>query len=350
MSEKTYTSVLHAEIGGSPLPDKLAALLIAGWVDASVNVPSAFELTFTDSGSDILKTFPQIKVGAKAVLSPFTDGQRGTPMVTGEVTALEVDADASGKYLVVRGYDPGHRLLRNRRVAGYPNMTASDIVRRLAGLNKLSLGKVEATRTVYELATQPNITDWDFLTRLAQENDVHLSFDPQGKLQFGKLTPAASAPADSTPAAQSPYVLEFGHNAMHSRIAVTAAGQVDKAGARGWDMRAKRALSAQSPATTSKDIVADIAPSALSKPFGKAELTATATPFTTQAQVTHAARALADDVAGSFAELEVAVTGNPKLKPGQPVALKGAGFPSRGSTRRPVSAMSSSPGGSSPPG
>ncbi len=35
-------------------------------------------------------------------------------------------------------------------------------------------------------------------------------------------------------------------------------------------------------------------------------------------------------MAGSFAELEVAVTGNPDLKPGQPVALKGAGFPFEG--------------------
>ncbi|MGW9173442.1 VgrG-related protein [Streptomyces decoyicus] len=330
MSEKTYTSVLHVEIGGTVLPDKIAALLTEGWVDASVNVPSAFQLTFSDRGSDILQTFPKMKIGAKAVLSPFTDGQRGTPMLTGEITALEVDADASGKSLVVRGYDPGHRLLRNRRVAGYPNMTASDIVRRLAGRNNLSLGKVEATRTVYELATQPNITDWDFLLRLAQENDVHLSFDPQGKLRFGKLAPASSAPADTTPAAQSPYVLEFGHNALHSRIAVTAAGQVAKAGARGWNMRAKRALSAESPATASKDIVADIAPGAVSKPFGASELIATDTPFTTQAQVTHAARALADDVAGSFAELEVAVTGNPQLAPGRPVALKGAGFPFEG--------------------
>lgn len=330
MSEKTYTSVLHVEIGGAVLPDQLAALLTEGWVDASLNVPSAFQLTFTDTGSDILKTFPHIKIGAKAVLSPFTDGQRGTPMLTGEVTALEVDADAGGKSLVVRGYDQGHRLLRNRRVTGYPNMTAADIVRRVARLNGLSLGRIDATPTVYELATQPNITDWDFLIRLAQENDTHLSVDPRGELQFTKLTPAASAPADSTPAAQSPYVLEFGHNALHSRVAVTAAGQVTQAGARGWDMRAKRALSARSSATTSKDIVADITPGAVSKPFGTSELTATDTPFTTQAHVTHAARALADDVAGSFAELEVAVTGNPKLAPGRPVALKGAGFPFEG--------------------
>ena len=34
MSEKTYTSVLHVEIGGAVLPDKIAALLVEGWVDA----------------------------------------------------------------------------------------------------------------------------------------------------------------------------------------------------------------------------------------------------------------------------------------------------------------------------
>ncbi|MEW2387114.1 VgrG-related protein [Streptomyces venezuelae] len=330
MSEKTYTSVLHAEIGGSVLPDKLAVLLVEGWVDASVNVPSAFQLTFVDEGGDILEKFPKIKVGAKAVLCPFTDGVRGKPMLTGEVTALEVDSDGGGKHLVVRGYDPGHRLLRNRRVQGFPNMTASDIVRRVAGLNKVKIGKIESTPTVYELATQPNITDWDFLSRLAQENDTHLSFDEDGKLNFAKLAPASGAPADSTPAAQSPYVLEFGHNAQHSRVAVTAAGQVATAGVRGWDMRAKRALSAQSPAVRSKDIVTDITPAQLSQPFGKAELTDTGWPYTTQAQVTHAARSLADDVAGSFAEVEVAVTGNPDLRPGQPVALKGAGFPFEG--------------------
>ncbi|MGW5939932.1 VgrG-related protein [Streptomyces celluloflavus] len=330
MSDKTYTSVLHVEIEGTRLPDKLAVLLVEGWVDASVNVPSAFQLTFSDPGGDILETFPLIKIGAKAVLAPFTDGQRGKPLLTGEITALEVDADAGGKSLVVRGYDPGHRLLRNRRVAGYPQMTASDIVRRLATRNKLSLGTVDSTPTVYELATQPNITDWDFLTRLAQENDVHLSFDQEGKLRFSALPPASGAPADTTPAAQSPYVLEFGHNALRSRVAMTAAGQVDRAGARGWDMRAKRALSAESPATTSEDIDADLKPSQVTSPFGPAELTATGTPYTTQAQVTHAARALADDVTASFAELEVAVKGNPDLLPGRPVALKGAGFPFEG--------------------
>ncbi|MFB7541542.1 VgrG-related protein [Streptomyces zaomyceticus] len=331
MSEKTFTTVLHVQLDGTPLPDPLAVRLTEGWVDASVNVPSAFQLTFSDKDGTLTTKFPFLKVGAMAVLSPFTDGRLGEPMLTGEVTAVEVDATPGhGRYLIVRGYDPGHRLLRSRRVEGYPNMTASDIVRKLAGLNRIPIGRIDATPTVYELATQPNITDWDFLSRLARENDVRLSLDTAGRLVFAALPPASSAPADTTPAAVSPYVLDFGSNTLQSRVSVTAAGQVGKVDVRGWDPRTKQALSSPTPAATSMEIVSDITPAQLSAPFGPAELAATETPFTTQSEVTRAATALADDVTGSFAEVEVAVTGNPALKPGQPVAVKGAGFPFEG--------------------
>ncbi|GHG30698.1 VgrG-related protein [Streptomyces zaomyceticus] len=331
MSEKTFTTVLHVQLDGTPLPDPLAVRLTEGWVDASVNVPSAFQLTFSDKDGTLTTKFPFLKVGAMAVLSPFTDGRLGEPMLTGEVTAVEVDATPGhGRYLIVRGYDPGHRLLRSRRVEGYPNMTASDIVRKLAGLNRIPIGRIDATPTVYELATQPNITDWDFLSRLARENDVRLSLDTAGRLVFAALPPASSAPADTTPAAVSPYVLDFGSNTLQSRVSVTAAGQVGKVDVRGWDPRTKQALSSPTPAATSREIVSDITPAQLSAPFGPAELAATETPFTTQSEVTQAATALADDVTGSFAEVEVAVTGNPALKPGQPVAVKGAGFPFEG--------------------
>ncbi|MBD0712149.1 MULTISPECIES: VgrG-related protein [unclassified Streptomyces] len=331
MSEKTFTTVLHVQLDGTPLPDPLSVRLTEGWVDASVNVPSAFQLTFADKDGTLTEKFPFLKVGAMAVLSPFTDGKLGEPMLTGEVTAVEVDgAPGHGRYLILRGYDPGHRLLRNRRVEGYPNMTASDIVRKLAALNRIPIGRVDATPTVYELATQPNITDWDFLSRLARENDVRLSLDTAGRLVFAALPPASSAPSDTTPAAASPYVLDFGANTLHSRVSVTASGQVGTVDVRGWDPRTKQALSSPTPAVASRDIVSDITPAQLSAPFGAAELAATGTPFTTQSEVTQAAAALADDVTGSFAELEVSVTGNPALKPGQPVAVKGAGFPFEG--------------------
>jgi phage protein D/phage baseplate assembly protein gpV len=330
MSQQTYTCVLRVEVGGAPLPDGLAAVLTDGWVDTSVNVPAAFRLSFSDPGGELVRRFPQLAAGASVRLSPVTDGTRGNPMLTGEITAMEVDADATGRSLVIRGYDQGHRLLRNRRVAGYPNMTATDIVRRLAAKNGLRVGRIDPTSTVYELATQPNITDWDFLVRLARENDVRLWFDEDGALQFTGLPAASGAPADTTPSTQSPYVLEFGANTLYSKAGVTAAGQVRTVTVRGWDVRTKRPLVADARADTTPDVRAEVTPADLTARFGDADLVDTAVPYGTQAEVRHAADALAHDVAGSFAELEVAVTGNPDLRPGQPVALKGAGFPFEG--------------------
>lgn len=327
---KSYTTVLKVDIAGAPLPDQVAGRLVSAWIDTSVNVPAAFRLVFSDPARDLLGLLPTLTIGARAELVPYTDGTKGRPLLTGEVTALEADADGLGKSLIVRGYDPGHRLLRNRRVAGYPNMTAADIVRKLAGQNNLKTGTIDPTAAVYELATQPNLTDWEFLGRLARENNVHLYFDEAGLLQFTALRTASGAPSDTTPAAQSPYVLEFGVNATNSRVAVTASGQVPSVSVRGWDVQTKRPLSADAPAAISKEIQADTTPGELSRPFGSSSLTGTAVPYTTQAQVRQAAEALADDVTGSFAELEVAVDGNPALRPGVPVALNGAGTPFEG--------------------
>ncbi|GLF96832.1 VgrG-related protein [Streptomyces yaizuensis] len=331
MSERTYTTVLQVSVGGAVLPDPLALRLVEGWVDASLNVPSAFQLTFSDKDGTLTGQFPQLTIGAPVVLLPFADGRAGPPMLTGEVTALEMDADpATGRHLVVRGYDPAHRLLRNRPVVGYAQMTASDIVRRVAARCRVPLGRVDATTTVYELATQPGTTDWDFLSGLAAENDVRLACNGEGRLEFTALPRAAGAPSETTEAAQSPFVLDFGSNTLHSRVALTAADQVDRVSVRGWDMLTRRTLVAPAPARTNTGITADLTPGRVTPLFGPAEATATSAPYTTMAQVTQAARALAEDITGSFAELEVAVTGNPELKPGTPVSVNGAGAPFEG--------------------
>jgi phage protein D len=230
----------------------------------------------------------------------------------------------------VRGYDAGHRLLRNRRVEGYPKATAADIVRQLARKSSVQLGTIDSTRTVYELATQPNITDWDFLTRLAVENDVYLYVDRAGKLQFTKRRAASGAPADTTSAERNNFVLEFGKNMLSCRAGVTSAGQVNTVTARGWDVQTKRPLVGDAPATRTDSAQIDVTPGELANKFGRAELVDAEFPYTTQAQVQQTAKALADDVASSFAELEVSVTGTPELEPGVPVALNGGGRPFEG--------------------
>ncbi|MFC4909634.1 VgrG-related protein [Actinomadura gamaensis] len=330
MSEGTYTNLLAVTIDGAPLPATIKPLLVEGWVDASVNVPAAFQLTFRDPHQRVLNRLG-VTIGSKVVLRALAVGRDGgKPLFTGEVTALEADCDGTGKYSVIRGHDPGHRLLRQRRVEGYVNMTASDIARRLAGRDGLKIGKIDSTTTVYELITQPNVTDWDFLTRLAQENDVEMSFDDEGKFRFVKPTDAAAAPGAGTHAKDSHYVLEFGVNLLRVRTGVTASDQVKEVEVRGWDVAGKQPLTSRSPATSNPELKIGTTGGAAIGKFGPATLVETSVPYDRQAEVKGAADALAADVSAAFAELEAVVRGDPKLRPGLPVALNGIGKPFEG--------------------
>ncbi|MCP2342442.1 VgrG-related protein [Actinomadura rupiterrae] len=330
MSEGTYTNLLAVTIDGAPLPATVKPLLVEGWVDASVNVPAAFQLTFRDPHQRVLGRLG-VTIGSKVVLRALAVGKDGgSPLFTGEVTALEADCDGTGKYSVVRGHDPGHRLLRHRRVEGYVNMTASDIARRLAARDGLKIGKIDATKTVYELITQPNVTDWDFLTRLAQENDVEMSFDDKGRFQFVKPADASGAPGAGTHAKDSHHVLEFGVNLLRVRTGVTASDQVKEVEVRGWDVAGKQPLTSRAPATSNPELKIGTTGGVAIGKFGPATLVETSVPYDRQAEVKGAADALAADVSAAFAEVEAIVRGDPKLRPGLPVALNGIGKPFEG--------------------
>lgn len=330
MTQIGYSNVFHVTIAGKPLTPGLAPLLVAGWVDFGAGVPGAFQLTFRDPKKKVLAD-SGADIGADVVLAPVADGQGAqSPLLTGEITGLETDYDGTGTFTVIRGYDPGHRMLRQRRVMAYRNMTASDIARKLAGQDKVKIGTIDRTRTVYEFITQANVTDWDFLRRLADENEMVLSLDSKGEFQFVKPDPASGAPAVSTPSEKSPFVLEAGVDILRCRAAVTAADQVTSAQARGWDVTAKRDLLGRSPGTANPSVQIGTTPAKAVAAFGQATLVETDNPYDKQSEVKNAAASLADDVTAAFAELEVTVRGNPKLRPGVPVALADVGDPFEG--------------------
>lgn len=328
MPAKDFTNQLLVEVAGQPLPADLASLLVYGIVDDSRTLPDMFLLRFRDPGNAVLDK-AGITIGSPVSLAVASNESRAPePMLVGEVTALEKEYDGTGTYTVVRGLDKAHRLQRGGRVAVYRQMTVSDVVKRVARDAGLGLGQIDATRTVYEQISQGNVSDWEFLRRLAADVGAEVAVI-DGKVDFRRPRDAAQAPATSTGATEDPLVLELGRNLLRLRVLVTSAGQVPEVQVRGWDVAAKRAVAVTAPtATTSAEI--GLKPADVATTFRAPSLVAADTPYLTWEEVDEAAKALAERVATGFAELECVMRGNPKVRAGKPVTLTNVGAPFEG--------------------
>ena len=129
------------------------------------------------------------------------------------------------------------------------------------------------------------------LARLAEENEMVMSIDAQGKLQFIDPRPASGAPSPKTDADSSFFVLSGKRDILRLRAAVTASDQVGRVQARGWDVTTKKELTATAPATANPGIRIGTTPGAAASAFGQATLVDTGTPYDKQSEVKNAADA-----------------------------------------------------------
>ncbi|HVQ92406.1 MAG TPA: VgrG-related protein [Mycobacteriales bacterium] len=323
-----YAAAFLVEIAGQKLPDDVSGLLVSACVDDSRNLPDLFVLRFRDPDRLVVsKTGVTIGAAVKvSVAAPELGAPQ--PLLSGEVTALEVEIDGTGTYTVIRGLDHSHRLFRGRSTETYQQVTASDVVRKVAGRAGVAAGAIEATTVVHEHISQGNATDWQFLQGLAAEAGCQLSV-VDGKLNFGKPTRSSSAPPPGGEPDSNPLVLQHGTDLLRLRATVTSAEQVSQVQVRGWDVAQKRALVGTAPAeTTSAQL--STTPAELAGKFGGRTFVAVDVPHRSQAQVDTAAKAMADQLAGAFAELEGVSRGNPKLRAGTAIALDNLGPPWNG--------------------
>lgn len=322
----SHTNTFLVEIDGRALPEDVAPLLTAAYVDDSQRYPDLFELRFRDPAHLVLpKT--GATVGSTAKVSVST-GETSAPQVlmTGEVTALQAEFDTGGSFTVIRGYDAAHRLFRGRRTEAYTQMTASDIAERVAQRSGIPAGDITSTTTVYEHVSQVGSSDWTLIRSLAADVGFDITVR-DGRFGFGPPEGAGGAPAAGGPENRDPLVLRLGADLVRCRAVVTSAEQVKEVEVRGWDTATKQALSASKPAATESVELADVDPQTLAEAFGGARYVATDVPHRTQAEVDTAVAALAEEVAGSFAELEGVCRGNPRVRAGTPVTLDGLGAP-----------------------
>lgn len=318
------TGSFTISVSGAALPAGLEQVLVSATVEHSLNLPDVVALRFRDPDRTFLAA-AGIAIGAPLTVSVAgPDDAAPQVLIEAEVTALEAEFDATGTFTVVRGYDASHRLFRGRRTETYTQLTASDAARKVASRAGLGVGVIEATSTVFAHLSQAGVSDWQFLDALAREIGYEVCVRA-GKLDFRKPRAASDAPAVGGD--PGPLVLQQGYNLLRFRAVVTSADQVKDVQVRGWDVARKQALIGVAPAHTNSALLPTTSPAQLAHLFRDPSYLATDVPYGSQAEVDTAATALADQIAGAFAELEGVARGNPKLRARAAVAVDGLGAP-----------------------
>jgi phage protein D/phage baseplate assembly protein gpV len=332
MANESFANTLVVEVAGRALPADVKTLLIYAYVDDSRNLPDTFVLRFRDPDQVALGK-GGFTVGAKIELKVQTAEPGGPqPLMSGEITAVGLDVDRTGTFTEVRGYDHAHRLFRGRRVAVYPNMTVSDIVRKVTQRAGIGVGTIDDVRGVGGRAhvqfSQDNVSDWEFLSRLADAVGAQIAVR-DGKLNFQLPERPDGAPGESAKANTDPLVLELHRTLIALRAGITAGEQVPEVNVRGWDFESKQEITATATPKTAGMEVSGVDPVALAKKFGSPPMLA-AMPRPTQGEAKAAADALAATLGSACVELDGVARGNPKLRAGTAVRLANVGDPFAG--------------------
>ncbi|WP_018350215.1 VgrG-related protein [Longispora albida] len=327
MANESFANSLLIEVEGSQLPADVASLLTYAYVDDSRNLPDLFVLRFRDPSHTVLSK-AGFRIGARVTLKVQTAEPSGpVTLLAGEVTGVELELDRSGTLTEVRGLDQAHRLFRGRRVAAYPAMTVSDVVRKVATRAGLRAGKIDSVQgvggPVGTQISQDNVSDWEFLSRLADLVGAQVAV-VDGALSFQLPEKPSAAPDPGAKAHSDPLVLEAGRNLVSLRASVTAAEQVPSVEVRGWDFERKQEVTATAkPSAAGSEVQAD--PVKLGNLFKSPPYVAADPSWRTQGTVKATAEAIAAQLGGACVELDGVAKGNPALRAGVAVALGGVG-------------------------
>jgi phage protein D/phage baseplate assembly protein gpV len=319
------TEPFHAwpdiSIGGSPLSAELGQQLDQVLVDHHQHLPDMFVISFQDPGRDILSQ-AGATIGATVVIKVTPPGGSSPEtLINGEITSLEAEYHAHRTRSIIRGYDKSHRMHRGRRTETYKNVTDSDIARKVAQRAGLTIGQIDSTSGTFDLVSQANQSDWDFLKSRAREIGYELSME-DGKFYFRRPQQASNAPSTGDYQNHTdPLQLVSGDDLIELQVRVTSAEQVNDVKVRGWDTDQKQAVIGQANAgTVAVASLPNDSPS-LANTFGGPTFTAVNRPLGKQPEVDAAAKAIAEAISSAYAEADGIAMGNPKLKAGSTVSL-----------------------------
>ncbi|MFF2625359.1 VgrG-related protein [Kitasatospora griseola] len=310
------------------LEDRWARDLTEVRVDSGPGSPSQAVLRFFDNEHRLVAAVGA-RIGSPLTVSVRTGAMARVRIFTGEVVALATEVADGAGFTTVTAMNRGHRLARGRRIEAYTNMTIGQVVAKIAARNGLAVGPVDAEKAVVPHLAQPNLTDWEFLTHLAQERGLVLAVDGES---LG-LRRRPTAHGHEGERGTKPVVLRHRDNLVALRAGLSSLGQVGLVEVRGWDVKQKKALKGLASTAVSDAYGVGITPGDSVAAFTdrpKEVRLVVSRPFGTEPQVRAAALAVAADSTAGMAELDAEVYGTPRLRVGSVVTLEGIGPPFAG--------------------
>jgi phage protein D/phage baseplate assembly protein gpV len=315
-------SLFTIKVNGSPVSAEFMRDTMEVVVDTNLYLPDMFTIqlhddTLTWADGELLK------VGNKVEVSAETSGQGGrqgnqATLIKGEITALEPDFSSTGQaVLVMRGYVKGQRLHRGKKARTFLKMSDSDIASKIAQEVGLT-PSVDSTSVRYDYVLQNNQTNMEFLLTRAERIGYQVYVKDE-TLYFKKGT--------ANHQGQGPE-LEWKKNLKSFRPRLAATHQADQFVVRGWDAKAKKAITSQvTPSNNGRQGGVQQTGGAMAQQAfgGSAQAIVVDQPVSTADEAKAMAQAICDEVSGDFVQAEGTCVGDSSLRAGQVVRIKGVG-------------------------
>jgi uncharacterized protein involved in type VI secretion and phage assembly len=245
----------------------------------------------------------EVRLGAREEEAPQT-------LFKGDVVSLEPVFGAGGCSLTVNAYDRAHLLHRTRKVRVFQNQTATDIVKKVVGENGLSF-EGDASGEPYEFMQQDNETDWDFIWRLAERCGFEFVVEDT-KAHFRK------------PGQGGTVELEWPKSLSMFRPRMTAVQQVNSVSVFAHDPKTKQAIEVEESQPEQITRIG-IERSEIAAAFDEAKLHVATEPVKSSAEASTLAQAALNKLAAGYVAAEGAGPGNPRVRAGVLVDVKGVG-------------------------
>ncbi len=241
MASDIDVPVLNISVDGAALSDEKAATINWVSVEDELNVPAMFTINlstltiFDEAFEDInLKTFD---IGKTVKVEMGLD--KASDMMTGEVAIIE-PYFGDGYYVNIGGYDRLYRMKFGTQCRAFQNVSSSDIASRLAGEAGLS-PDVDSTTGTYANLIQNNQSNYELLMKLAGEINYEMLVDDT-RFIFRQAAEGGSPRV----------TLEYPEALTTFRARLQTITRGSKVTVKGWDAQNKQAITGTAERVSAK--------------------------------------------------------------------------------------------------